>query len=66
MPSDRQQETESTIMRKILLALMAMAFATSLAAPSFAAILTAKNKRECEQAIGVWLDSQHKCAAKKQ
>lgn len=53
-------------MRKILMALVAMAFATSLAAPSFAAVLTAKNKQECEQAGGVWLDSQHKCAAKKQ
>lgn len=53
-------------MRKMLLGLVTMAFAASFAAPSFAAVLTAKNKQECEQAEGVWLDSQHKCAAKKQ
>jgi hypothetical protein len=53
-------------MRKILLALVTLAFAASFAAPSFADILTAKNKQECQQAGGVWLSSQHKCAAKKQ
>jgi hypothetical protein len=53
-------------MRKILLALVTMTFASSFAVPTFAGVLTAKNKQECEQAGGVWLDSQHKCAAQKQ
>jgi uncharacterized lipoprotein YddW (UPF0748 family) len=54
-----------TIMKKSLLAFVTLAFVTSFAAPSFAAVLTAKNKQECEQAGGVWLDKDHKCAAKK-
>lgn len=52
-------------MKKILLAFVTLTFVSSFAAPSFASVLTAKNKQECEQAGGVWLDKDHKCAAKK-
>jgi hypothetical protein len=52
-------------MKKILLAFVTLAFATSFAAPTFATVLTAKNKKECEQAGGVWIDKEHKCGAKK-
>jgi hypothetical protein len=52
-------------MKKILLAFVTLAFATSFAAPGFAAITDAKNKAECEKAGGVWIDKDNKCGAKK-
>jgi hypothetical protein len=38
------------IMKKVLLAIVTLAFASSLATPSFATVLTAKNNQECKQA----------------
>ncbi len=53
-------------MKRLLFASLAMAVATVFAAPSFAAISSAKTKVECEQAGGVWVEQTHKCGAKKQ
>jgi uncharacterized membrane protein len=53
-------------MKRLLVAFMTLAFATALAAPSFAAITDAKTKADCEKAGGVWIDKDNKCGAKKQ
>ena len=55
-----------TTMKRLISALVALAFATSFAAPSFAGVLDAKNKQECEKAGGVWIDKDNRCGAKKQ
>ena len=52
-------------MKKLLAALVTLAFATAFAAPTFAAISSAKTKAECEKAGGVWMEQAHKCGAKK-
>jgi hypothetical protein len=51
--------------KKLLLAFVALAVATAFTTPSFAGILDAKNKADCEKAGGVWIDKDSKCGAKK-
>ena len=53
-------------MKRFLLALIALTVTTAFTAPAFAGILDAKNKADCEQAGGVWIDKENKCGAKKQ
>jgi hypothetical protein len=53
-------------MKKLLMAFVTLAVATAFSAPSFAGILDAKNKADCEKAGGVWVEKDNKCGAKKQ
>ena len=52
-------------MKRLFLALVTLAVATAFTAPTFADILSAKTKAECEKAGGVWMDKEKKCGAKK-
>jgi hypothetical protein len=60
-----ETEREKTPMKKLLMAFVTLAVATAFSAPSFAGILDAKNKADCEKAGGVWVEKDHKCGAKK-
>jgi hypothetical protein len=51
-------------MKRLLLAFVSLAVATAFIAPAFAGIKDAKNKTECEQAGGVWIDKDQKCGIK--
>jgi hypothetical protein len=43
---------------------LALAAATAFISRAFAGIKDAKNKAECEQAGGVWIEKDNKCGAK--
>jgi hypothetical protein len=51
-------------MKRLLLAFVSLAAATAFTAPAFAGIKDAKNKAECEQAGGVWIEKDQKCGIK--
>ena len=53
-------------MKRFLLAVIVLAFATAFTGPAFAAVLTAKDKADCEKAGGVWINKTKKCGAKKE
>jgi hypothetical protein len=54
----------SITMKRLLLAFVSLAVATAFTAPAFAGIKDAKNKTECEQAGGVWIEKDQKCGIK--
>jgi hypothetical protein len=51
-------------MKKLILAFITLVAATTFTAPAFAGMKDAKNKTECEQAAGVWIEKDNKCGAK--
>jgi hypothetical protein len=51
-------------MKRLILAFIILAAATAFTSPAFAGIKDAKNKAECEQAGGVWIEKDNKCGAK--
>jgi short subunit fatty acids transporter len=53
-------------MKRLLLTLAILAFATAFTAPVFAGLKDAKTKVECEKAGGVWIEKDNKCGAKVQ
>lgn len=53
-------------MKRLLLAFMTLALATASANPAFAGLKDAKNKAECENAGGEWIEKDNKCGVKTQ
>jgi hypothetical protein len=64
MPLIGNLHRRSIIMKRLLLAFVSLAVATAFTAPAFAGIKDAKNKTECEQAGGVWIEKDQKCGIK--
>jgi uncharacterized lipoprotein YddW (UPF0748 family) len=61
---NRKHQKRRITVKRLLVAFVTLAFAT-VTAPAFAAVLTAKDKADCEKAGGVWIDKTKKCGAKK-
>jgi hypothetical protein len=64
MPLIGNLHRRSIIMKRLLLAFVSLVAATAFTAPAFAGIKDAKNKAECEQAGGVWIEKDQKCGIK--
>jgi len=65
MPLIGKHQKRRITMKRLLLAFVTLAFATAFTAPAFAAVLTAKDKADCEKAGGVWDAATNTCSEKK-
>jgi hypothetical protein len=61
---DRQSSRKEYHHEEASLAFVSLGVAAAFTAPALAGIKDAKNKTECEQAGGVWIEKDQKCGVK--